>query len=155
VQLIYPYKGSQHSVTAGAPSPTPSRSRIVRAVREGIQLSRGWPRLSWDDDTLLIDHASGSPRSSAPITGLPHCPQLKIRRAATFDSTDDTATQQSGSVNAKVAKGLFPKRLDEKAGSSRFTAWSSPSSVFFVQEGAQTFGQSEITSETVLCPSRL
>jgi putative ABC transport system permease protein len=148
--MIYAYHQANNSVTSAGSISDAVTLQDLRAVREGVPTLRAVAAIIIGRDTLLIEHAQREVTLIGTDPDFRIVRNLKILQGRYFDSTDDAARIKVGVVTEKLAKALFPNGWTQgrviKIHGLEFTV------IGIFKEGAQTFGQSEITSETVLLP---
>lgn len=148
--MIYAYHETGESVTGSASISDALTLQDLAAVRQSVPHLSAVAAIILGRDRLLVD------RTERDITLIGTDPDfrivrnLKVLQGRFFDAEDVSRRNKVCEVTENLAKSFFPNGWREgqivKIHGMEFTI------VGIFKEGAQTFGQSEITKETIMLP---
>lgn len=148
--MIYAYPQDEHSVTGSSSISDALTLQDLAAVRDGVRNLSAAAAIILGRDRLVLDRIERDVELIGTEPDFRIVRNLKVLNGRFFDTRDETLRNKVCEVTEKLAKSLFPNGWTEgriiKVHGMEFTILG----VF--KEGAQTFGQSEITEETILLP---
>jgi putative ABC transport system permease protein len=148
--MIYAHLQSDSSVTGAGSISDALTLQDLRAIREGVPTLSAVAAIIIGRDRMILDHFQRDITLIGTDPDFRIVRNLKVLAGRFFDATDLAGRHKVGVVTEKLAKSLFPNGWREgkvvKVHDLEFTV------IGVFKEGAQTFGQSEITSETILLP---
>ena len=148
--MVYAYHEGDDSVTGSGSISDALTLQDLRAIRERVPHLSAVAAIILGRDSLLVDHREREVTLIGTNPDFRIVRNLKVLAGRFFDEQDVDRRNKVGLVTENLAKALFPngwvngKKI--KIHGLQFHV------IGVFKEGAQTFGQSEITRETVMLP---
>ena len=148
--MIYAYHEGENSVTGRGSISDALTLQDLQAIRERVRNLTAVTAIILGRNPMQLDHQERDVTLIGTDPGFRIVRNLKVLAGRFFDQQDGEMRNKVGLVTEKLARTLFPNGWEEgrriKIHDLEFTV------IGIFKEGAQTFGQSEITQETIMLP---
>ncbi|MBI4460791.1 MAG: ABC transporter permease [Acidobacteria bacterium] len=122
----------------------------LRAVRQNVPHLAAVAATVWGRDRMMLDHREREVNLIGTNPGYRVIRNLKVLAGRFFDEQDEQLRARVCVVTEGIARHLFPEGWEEGRTIKIYRVEFTVIGIF--KEGAQTFGQSEITDETAILP---
>ncbi|MEE8177696.1 MAG: ABC transporter permease [Acidobacteriota bacterium] len=148
--MVYAYHEGDDSVTGSGSISDALTLQDLRAIRASVPHLSAVAAIILGRDSLLVDHREREVTLIGTDPDFRIVRNLKVLAGRFFDEQDVDRRNKVGLVTENLAEALFPNGW---VGGKKIKIHGLQFHVIGVfKEGAQTFGQSEITRETVMLP---